>query len=187
MAEEKQEKKQVKTEKKIEEKKKNPRQDLISKELMAGKIVRILQTDIPGSKNVYAGLTRIRGVSWAISNAVCKINNLDKNKKIESLTKEEVQKIETTLKEHKFPNFILNRRKDFTTGTDSHIIGSNLDLVEELDIKRLKKIRSYRGLRHATGQPTRGQRTKSHFRTNRKKGVGIKVKTTNVKGASTNK
>ena len=41
---------------------------------------------------------------------------------------------------------------------------------------RLKKIRSYRGLRHATGQPTRGQKTRSNFRENRKKGVGIKKK-----------
>jgi len=44
-----------------------------------------------------------------------------------------------------------------------------------MDIKRLKKIRSYRGLRHAMGQPTRGQSTRSHFRTNRKRGVGMKV------------
>ena len=66
---------------------------------------------------------------------------------------------------------------DFITGEDSHLLGSNLDLNEELDIKRLKKIRSFRGYRHAMGQPTRGQSTRSHFRTNRKKGVGItKVK-----------
>lgn len=169
---EKPEQKQQKVEKKTEEKKKI----ITTREVILGKIVRILQTDVPGNKNIYAGLTRIKGVSWAISNAICILNKFDKKRKIESLSKEELAKIEETLKAHKFPKFLLNRRNDFTTGLDSHIIGSNIDLVKELDIKRLKKIRSFRGLRHATGQPTRGQRTRSHFRVNRKKGVGMKVK-----------
>jgi small subunit ribosomal protein S13 len=173
MAEEKQ-KTEIKQEKKIEEKK-IPRSSLISKEVVAGRIVRILQTDIPGNKTVYAGLTRIKGVSWAISNAVCILAKMDKNKKIEALTKEEIAKLEETIKKHNFPKYMLNRRNDFTVGGDSHLIGSEIEMNEELDIKRLKKIRSFRGLRHATGQPTRGQSTRSHFRTNRKKGVGIKT------------
>ncbi len=161
---------------KKEEKKERGR-GLIDREVtMAGKVIRILQTDIPGNKNVYTGLTRIKGVSWAISNAVCIILNLDKKKKIEDLSKEEVEKIENLLREGKFPKFLLNRKKDFETGEDKHLITNDLDLAKEMDIKRLKKIRSYRGLRHATGQPTRGQSTRSHFRTNRKKGVGIKLK-----------
>ena len=50
-------------------------------------------------------------------------------------------------------------------------------LWKETKGRRLKKIRSYRGSRHAFGQPTRGQRTKSHFRTRKgKKSVGIKKK-----------
>jgi small subunit ribosomal protein S13 len=44
----------------------------------------------------------------------------------------------------------------------------------------LRKIKSYRGLRHASNLPLRGQRTKSHFRKNRRKGSGIKKK---IKGA----
>ena len=36
-------------------------------------LVRILQTDIPGSKNVYVGLTYIKGISFAMSNALCHI------------------------------------------------------------------------------------------------------------------
>jgi small subunit ribosomal protein S13 len=151
------------------------RPGLISKE-ETGKIIRILQTDVPGNKGVYAGLTRIRGVSWSISNVICLKLGLDRKKKIENLSKEEILKIEETLKEGKFPIFLLNRRKDFSTGKDSHLLGNALDLNEELDIKRLKKIRSWRGWRHALGQPTRGQSTKAHFRTNRKKGVGVKVK-----------
>ena len=77
----------------------------------------------------------------------------------------------------KLPAFLINRRKDFETGEDEHLIGSNLEMKKEFDIRRLKKIRSYRGLRHAFGHPTRGQRTRSHFRSKgKKKAVGVKSK-----------
>ena len=66
----------------------------------------------------------------------------------------------------------MNRRKDFETGKDAHYITTDLDMKKEFDVRRLKKIRSYRGLRHALGQPTRGQRTRSHFR-KRGKTVGV--------------
>jgi small subunit ribosomal protein S13 len=167
-------KKQGKQEQKIE--KKVSHMSLISKEIPTGKIIRIMQTDIPGTKTLYAGLTRIKGISWAISNVICLNAKINKNKKIEDLTKEEIVKVEETIKKHDFPKYLLNRRNDFATGESSHVIGSDIDMNEELDIKRLKKIRSFRGWRHATGQPTRGQSTRSHFRTNRKKGVGIKSK-----------
>ncbi|MDP1729529.1 MAG: 30S ribosomal protein S13 [archaeon] len=146
--------------------------------------MRVLQTDIPGNKNIYSGLTRIKGISWAISNAACILMKIDRNKKIEDLSKEEILKIETFLKAGKFPKHLLNRRSDFTTGQDGHLLGNDLELSEELDIKRLKKIRSFRGLRHATGQPTRGQSTKAHFRVNRKRGVGVKVKAKPTTGGS---
>ena len=133
-------------------------------------LVRILSTDIPGSKNIYTGLTRIKGVSWGFSNAVCHILRIDKNRKISTLNAEEIKKISDFIKNPMLPEFMLNRRKDVETGKSSHLIGSDLELKKEFDIKRLKKIRSYRGWRHATGQPTRGQRTRSHFRT-RGKGV----------------
>ncbi len=137
-------------------------------------IVRIMQTDIPGHKKVLTGLTYIKGVSWAISNAVCKILKLDENKKIEELNEKEINLITDFLKDPKLPRFLVNRRKDFETGKDSHLIGSNLDMKKEFDIRRLKKIRSYRGLRHALGQPTRGQRTRSHFRSKgKKRAVGV--------------
>jgi len=174
MAEEK--KQEIKKEQKPEQKQEKKKALIINKEAATGRIIRILQTDIPGNKTLYAGLTRIKGVSWAIANALCILHKLDKKRKIETLSKEEIIVIENALKNTKFPKFLINRRNDFATGEYSHLIGSDLELAEELDIKRLKKIRSFRGLRHATGQPTRGQSTKSHFRVNRKKGVGMKLK-----------
>ena len=141
-------------------------------------LVRILQTDIPGNKNTLTGLTYIKGVSWTFSNAICKILELNPNKKISELDSSEIEKITKFLqKPHSLPVYLLNRRKDFETGEDNHLIGTTLDMRKEFDIRRLKKIRSYRGLRHATGQPTRGQRTKSHFRTKgKKRAVGVQKK-----------
>lgn len=139
-------------------------------------IIRIMQTDIPGHKKLLVGLTYIKGVSWTISNAMCKILNLDPNKRVAELDDTEKEKIIEFLKNPKLPSFLFNRRNDFETGEDSHLITNDLDMKKEFDIRRLKKIRSYRGLRHAFGHPTRGQRTRSNFRKNRKKGAGIKKK-----------
>ena len=140
-------------------------------------IVRILQTDIPGHKQLLTGLTYIKGVSWAISNALCKILKFDDKKKISDLDEKEINTITDFLKNPKLPKFLLNRRSDFETGEDSHLIGTDLDMKKEFDIRRLKKIRSYRGLRHAFGHPVRGQRTRSHFRVKgKKKAVGVKRK-----------
>jgi len=142
-------------------------------------IVRIVQTDIPGNKRVLTGLTYIKGVSWSLSNAICKTLEIDMNKRISELSSKEIERITEFLNNPPatLPSFLLNRRKDFETGKDYHLIGSELNMRREFDIRRLKKIRSYRGLRHATGQPTRGQRTKSHFRAKgRKKSVGVKRK-----------
>lgn len=168
--------KQFKTaekEKTVEKKARPEQKDYVS-------LVRILQTDIPGNKRVFVGLTYLKGVSWSIANAMCKLIPLDSNKRISELSPAEIEKITKFLAHdvQKLPHFLLNRRKDFETGKDFHLIGSELDMKTEFDIRRLKKIRSYRGLRHATGQPTRGQRTKSHFRTKgKKKAVGVnKVK-----------
>ncbi|MEJ2267787.1 MAG: 30S ribosomal protein S13 [Nanoarchaeota archaeon] len=141
------------------------------------KIVRILSKDIEGKMKIYAGLTKIKGISWAVSNMICKKLGLDKNRKIGSLTKEEIEKIGDFIKKSKeLPKNLINRRKDLETNEDKHLIGSDLELRKEFDIKRLKKIKSYKGYRHMSGLPLRGQRTKGNFRKNKAKGVGIKKK-----------
>ena len=99
---------------------------------------------------------------------------MDKKKKIGALTEEEIRKISEFIKNPNIPIFLFNRRKDFDTGEDKHLVTNDLDLKKEFDIKRLKKIKSYRGIRHAAKQPLRGQRTRSHFRTNKGKAAGGK-------------
>lgn len=140
------------------------------------KLVRILSEDIEGNMRIYAGLTKIKGVSWSVANAVCKTLGIDKSRKIGSLAPEEIKKISDFIKNPRIPLFLLNRRKDFESGLDKHLSSTDLELQRDFDIKRLKKIKSYRGIRHAAGQPVRGQRTKAHFRKNRGKSVGIKSK-----------
>jgi len=101
---------------------------------------------------------------------------IDKNRKIGSLGNEEIKNISEFIKNPKVPDHIVNRRNDFETGKNKHLIGSDLELQKEFDIKKLKKIKSYKGYRHMAGLPLRGQRTRSHFRKNKSKGVGIKKK-----------
>jgi len=57
------------------------------------KLVRILSKDIEGRSTIYHGLTKIKGISWSISNAICNALGFDKRRKIGSLTSEEIQKI----------------------------------------------------------------------------------------------
>jgi small subunit ribosomal protein S13 len=141
-----------------------------------GRLVRISSKDIEGKSSVYSGLTKIKGVSWGVSNAICKKLGIDKNKKIGALTDTEIKKIEDFLKNPELPEFLLNRRKDLETGEDKHLTGVGLEFRKDFDLKRLKMIKCYRGIRHMMGLPMRGQRTKSNFRRNRTKGSGIKKK-----------
>ncbi len=127
-------------------------------------LIRILGCDIPGSKNLYTGLTKIKGVSWTFSNAVCSSLKLDKSMKISELSKPQIEQIQSFISNPEIPNFLKNRRSDPETGETSHQTGTNLDMKKEFDIKRLKKIRSYKGIRHMQKLPVRGQRTRSHFR-----------------------
>lgn len=136
-------------------------------------LIRISGYDIPGSKNIFTGLTRIKGVSWAVSNAVCVKLGIPKSKKIIELSKPEIQQIEEFLKTFPTYSFLKNRRFDRESGETNHFIGPNLDIKREFDIKHLKEIKSYRGLRHSLKLPVRGQRTKSHFRS---KGTAMGVK-----------
>lgn len=173
MAEKSEKKSEKKPDKKAAEKQeiKKPRMEEDKGEVL----VRIFGYDIPGSRSLYAGLTRIKGVSWAISNATCIKLALLHSRKIEGLTKEEIQRIESFLKTLPLPDYLKNRRQDIETGETAHFIGSDLDIKREFDIKRLKEIKSYRGIRHSAKLPVRGQRTRSHFRT-KGRAMGVKRK-----------
>jgi len=158
--EQKEQPKQEKKEEKAEApKKQRPVQDEDNEIL-----IRIYGYDIPGSKKIFVGLTRIKGVSWSISKALCLALKIPYTKRINELTKADVTKIEETLDNLPIPHFLKNRRFDMETGKTEHLYSSDLDMKKEFDIKRMREIKSYKGIRHAMKLPVRGQRTRSHFR-----------------------
>lgn len=143
------------------------------KESLRG-IVRISGVDIKGEKKLYVSLQRIKGVGPSIANAICRISKLDRNKKVGSLTDEEVKKLEeimSNLGNYGVQTWLMNRRADPESGKDLHLIGPTLKFTHEQDIKRMIESRSYKGVRHALGLPVRGQKTRSSFRKGRTVGV----------------
>ena len=139
-------------------------------------LVRVLGRDIRGDIKLGTALTKIKGISWAFSNAVCKILKLDRSVRIQDVGKEDMAKIEEFIKNPEVPGFLKNRRKDLDDGEDKHVSGVDLKLRTEFDIKRMRKIRSYKGARHAVNLPVRGKRTKGNFRRNRGKSVAAAKK-----------
>jgi len=154
-----------------EEKKK-----FVRKEEKDVNLIRVLGKDIRGDAKVGSALTKINGISWSVANAICKILELDRKEKIQDVSKERITDIEEFIKNPNVPSFLKNRQNDLETGDDKHISGADLKLRREFDIKRLKKIRSYKGIRHNANLPVRGQRTKGNFRRNRKKSVAAAKK-----------
>jgi small subunit ribosomal protein S13 len=135
-------------------------------------IVRVLNTDLKGEKKVLMALQKIRGINYMFSNFICFSSKVDPRTITGKLTAEQITKLEDVMRnpaKYNCPSWMMNRRKDFETGQDMHLLTTDWDLTIDNDIKKMKKIRSYRGVRHMIGQPVRGQRTKSNFRKNKGK------------------
>jgi len=131
-------------------------------------IVRIAATDIDGELRTVYGLAEIRGVGVNLAYGICRVLNIDPNMKIGFLTDDEIKKVEDLLiniDKYPMPKWVYNRRKDYTSGNDLHLIGADLIYYVKQDIEREKKIRSWRGIRHAYGLKVRGQRTRTTGRT----------------------
>ena len=142
-------------------------------------IIRIANTDLDGHKPIKEALKKIKGVSFMYSNMLCSMAGVNKTKKAGELNDSEVKAFEDILENpnnNNVPDWMRNRRKDYETGEDIHITGPQIKFVKEMDLRRLKKIKSNRGLRHQWGLPVRGLRTKSKFRRSKGKAVGVKRK-----------
>ena len=137
-------------------------------------LVRIVNTDVDGSKKILYSLRKM------MANAACQIAGVDKNKRAGYLSDKEIEQLDSTLRDidnTEIPEWFLNRRKDMETGENKHLLGPDMKFTIENDKKVMKKIKSYKGLRHQLGLPVRGQRTKSNFRRNKGKGsLGVKRK-----------
>lgn len=140
-------------------------------------LVRIANTDLEGSKPIAYALRKIKGIGFQFANMICSFSGIEKNKKTGDLTEEDIKKLNGIIADpakYGAPVWMLNRRKDYEDNSNKHLITSDLDFTKDNDLKRLKKIRSYRGVRHMFGLPVRGQRTKSNFRRNKGKVTGVK-------------
>jgi small subunit ribosomal protein S13 len=130
-------------------------------------IVRILNTDIDGERRLVNGITSIDGVNYRIANIIARSLDVPMNEKIGSLSDEKIEELTTLIEEipENLPDWMLNRRKDFEIGEDTHVLGTDLEMTQKDDINEMKKIKCYKGLRHDQGQKVRGQRTRANGRT----------------------
>ncbi len=109
-------------------------------------MARIAGITLPAEKRIEIGLTYIYGIGRSKSNAILDEAKIDRNKKVKTLSEDEVNKIRQ----------IIEKREK---------IEGDLRKEVSQSIKRLIDIGSYRGMRHKRKLPTRGQRTKTNART----------------------
>lgn len=109
-------------------------------------MARIAGVQLPNEKRVEIGLTYIYGIGRSLSNKILKEVGINGNVRVKDLSPEDENKlrdsIEKTLK-----------------------VEGDLRRDRMMNVKRLKEIEAYRGIRHAKGLPTRGQSTKRNSRT----------------------
>ncbi len=136
-------------------------------------IVRLANTDIDGEKTLIQGLTTIKGVGMHMSVLVSDKTTIPRETKMGDLTDAQIKQIQQALDSivDDAPGWMLNHRKDTESGNDIHLIGPDIDMRLRDEINIMKKIRSYRGIRHERGLPVRGQRT----RANNRKGLALGV------------
>ncbi|PIN70093.1 30S ribosomal protein S13 [Candidatus Woesearchaeota archaeon CG11_big_fil_rev_8_21_14_0_20_43_8] len=142
-------------------------------------IVRIVNTDLNGAKSIYNALRKIKGVGFMYSNAVLSVAGIPKAKKCGTLSDAEAKQLDEIIRnpaQFDLPTWLFNRKRDYETNEDMHVLTTDLDFAKGNDIKRIRKIKCYRGVRHSAGLPVRGQRTRSNFRRNKgKKGGSLGV------------
>ena len=122
-------------------------------------MARIAGIDLPKQKRGEIGLTYIYGIGRSRAQQILTEANVDWSKKVENWSDDEQQNIRSII------------------GTNMRVEGE-LRSETQMNIKRLMDIGSYRGIRHRSGLPLRGQSTKNNARTRkgRKKTVAGKKK-----------
>ncbi|TDX49265.1 30S ribosomal protein S13 [Orenia marismortui] len=120
-------------------------------------MARIEGVDLPRNKRVVIGLTYIYGIGRSTAEEVIEQTGINPDTRVRDLTEGEVAKLRQVIDEN-------------------HLVEGELRREVRGNIKRLKDIGSYRGLRHRRGLPVRGQNTKNNARTRKgkKKAVGRK-------------
>jgi len=122
-------------------------------------MARIAGVDLPRDKRAEIGLTYIFGIGRKTSNKILATAGVNANTRIKDLTEDEVNALRKVI-------------------DSEYQVEGDLRREVSLNIKRLKEIRCYRGIRHIKGLPLRGQKTKTNARTRKgpKRTVGRKKK-----------
>ncbi|NLA30882.1 MAG: 30S ribosomal protein S13 [Methanomicrobiales archaeon] len=138
--------------------------------------VRIRNTDLDGTKSVHIALTGIKGIGPHTSRTITALAGVDPRAVLGKLDDGSVERIAEAVETYieQVPVWMVNRPKDIYTGEARHLLGTDLTMANDDDVNRMRKMRSYRGIRHETGQKVRGQRTKSSGRTGTTVGVSRK-------------
>jgi small subunit ribosomal protein S13 len=136
-------------------------------------IVRIANTDLDGHRTVPYALTSIKGFGTRSAEVVVREAGVSRSSRIGDLPDGDIEKITAEVENYfeKVPDWLLNRRKDYSSGADTHIYGTDVEMVRKDDVNRMKKIRCYRGVRHENGHKVRGQRTRCNGRSGLAVGV----------------
>ncbi|MCB1191024.1 MAG: 30S ribosomal protein S13 [Leptospiraceae bacterium] len=124
-------------------------------------MARIAGIDIPREKRVIIGLTYIYGIGRSVSKDILKKASVDESVRVKDLTESQEAAIRKVIE-------------------DEYPVEGDLKSQVNLNIKRLKDIGCYRGLRHIRGLPLRGQRTRTNARTRK----GVKKTVANKKKAT---
>lgn len=109
-------------------------------------MARIAGVDLPRDKRVIIGLTYIFGIGKTTSSQILAKSGISEDTRVKDLTEEEVSKLRATIEEE-------------------YNVEGDLRREIAMNIKRLKEIGCYRGIRHRKGLPVRGQKTKTNART----------------------
>lgn len=113
-------------------------------------MARLLGIVLPDDKRVDYALTLFYGIGWKNVVQVLEETNIKSETRVKALSEEDLKRISTVIEKN-------------------YLVEGNLREKINDDIKRLKEIGSYRGIRHIRGLPAHGQRTKSNGRTRRGK------------------
>ncbi len=110
--------------------------------------MRIVGVNIPDNKKIEYSLPYIYGIGLTTAREILKLTKVDPDKRTKDLTPQESNRIKEIIEK-------------------SHKIEGDLRREVMINIKRLKELSAYRGLRHMRSLPVRGQRTKTNSRTRR--------------------
>merc|ERR1711948_7783 len=126
-------------------------------------IVRILNTNVDGKRQIPFAITAIKGCGRRFAVLMCKRARIPITQRAGTLTDEQCDQLTGILADplaHGFPLWMLNRRRDIKTGKDYQMASTQLDSNIREDVERMKKMKLHRGLRHYWYLKVRGQMTK---------------------------